>query len=205
MSGAAIVGPNQDWEPNKESFQDFLNWLNGGGNSDSQRYLELRQRLELYFDRKNCVAPSQLADQTLNRVIRKLKENGDINGVAPLQYCHSVAKDVFLEALRADNRSPFYPPVSTTNPKNVGRQPVTLQEPNAAPEQKKKIAACVESLSSSDREVLVEYYRGPHRSRIEHRAALAARLGLTANALGSRAFGLRKRLEACIPGGLEKE
>ena len=30
-----------------------------GMNSDGQRYLEVRRRLELYFDRKNCVAPAR--------------------------------------------------------------------------------------------------------------------------------------------------
>jgi DNA-directed RNA polymerase specialized sigma24 family protein len=204
MSGAAIVGPNQDWEPNEKSFQAFLNWLNGGANSDGQRYLELRQRLELYFDRKNCVAPSQLADETLNRVIRKLEENGDINGLAPLQYCYSVAKGVFLEALRADNRSPFYPPVTATNPSNLAGRSVTLPESGAATEQKEKVAACVETLSSADRELIVEYYRGRQRSKMEHRAALAARLGLTASALSSRALSVRQRLEVCIQACLKK-
>jgi hypothetical protein len=205
VSGAAIVGPNQDWEPNEKSFQDFLNWLNGGANSDGQRYLEVRQRLELYFDRKNCVAPSKLADETLNRVIRRLEENGDINGVAPLQYCYGVAKDVFLEALRADNRSPFYRPVSKTNPTNLAGQSVNISCADATSEQKEKVAACVESLSSADRELLAEYYGGQQRSKMERRAALAARLGLTANALSNHACSVRQRLEVCIQACLKKE
>ena len=204
VSGAAIVGPNQDWEPNEKTFQDFLNWLNGGENSDGQRYLELCQRLELYFDRKNCVAPSDLADQTLNRVIRKMEENGDINGVAPLRYCYSVAKDVFLEALRADNRSPFYSPVTTTNPTNLSGQSVNIPNADAASKQKEKVADCMASLSSTDRELIIEYYRGPQRSRIERRAALATRLGVTASALSTRACGVRQRLEVCIQACLEK-
>jgi DNA-directed RNA polymerase specialized sigma24 family protein len=204
VSGAAIVGPNQDWEPNEKSFQDFLNWLDGGANSDGQRYLEVRQRLELYFDRKNCVAPSQLADETLNRVIRKLQENGEVKGVAPLQYCYMVAKYVFLEALRADNRSPFYRPVTTANPTNLSGQSVSVQDTNAASEQKQKVTSCVESLSSTDRELIVEYYRGQQRNKTERRAALAARLGLTANALSTRACGVRQRLEVCIEACLKK-
>lgn len=204
MSGAAIVGPNQDWEPNEKSFQAFLNWLNRGANSDGQRYLEVRQRLELYFDRKNCVAPSKLADETLNRVIRKLEESGDINGVAPLQYCYSVAKDVFLEALRADNRSPFYRPVTKTNPTNLASQSVNILGGDATSEQKEKVGACMETLSSADRELIVEYYRGEQRSKTEHRAALAARLGMTANALSNRACGVRQRLEVCIQACLKK-
>ena len=202
------MGPNQNWEPNERAFQQFLHWLDEGTASEGQRYLEVRRRLELYFDRKNCVAPAELADETLNRVIRKLEENGDINGVVPLQYCYIVAKFVFLEALRADKRSPFYRPLTATNPSNLSGQSVTLLEADGASEHKEKIAGCLqhclENLSSADRELIVEYYRGQQRSKIERRAALAARLELTANALSIRACRVRQRLEVCIQGCLKK-
>lgn len=204
MSGAAIVGPNQDWEPSEKSFQAFLNWLDGGTNSDGQRYLEVRRRLELYFDRKNCVEPSKLADETLNRVIRKLEENGDINEVAPLKYCYGVATYVFLEALRADNRSPFYRPVTTTNATSLSDQPETPSESNAAGQRKEKVADCLKTLSSTDQELLVEYYRGRQQSKTDRRAALAGRFGLTANALSVRAYSVRQRLEVCVQASLKK-
>ena len=102
------MGPNQHWEPTEQIFRDLLHWLDEGTNSDGQRYLEVRRRLELYFDRKNCVAPAELADETLNRVAKKLEENGEITDVVPLQYCYIVAKYVFLETLRAEKRAPFH-------------------------------------------------------------------------------------------------
>lgn len=202
------MGTNRDWEPNEKAFQQFLHWLDEGTPSEGQRYLEVRRRLELYFDRKNCVAPAELADETLNRVIRKLEENKEINGVAPLQYCYIVAKFVFLEALRADKRSPFYRPLTATNPSNLSGQSVTLLEADATSEHKEKIAdclqRCLENLSGTDRELIVEYYRGQQRSKIERRAALATRLGLSANALSIRACRVRQRLEVCIQSCLRK-
>jgi DNA-directed RNA polymerase specialized sigma24 family protein len=202
------VGPNQDWAPNEKAFAKFLVWLDEGMNSDGQRYLEVRRRLELYFDRKNCVAPAELADETLNRVAKKLEENGEITDVAPLQYCYIVAKFVFLEALRADKRSPFNRPLTATNASNLSAQSATLLEADAASNQKEKVAdclqRCLENLSSEDRELIVEYYRGQQRSKIERRAALAARLGLTANALSIRAYRVRQRLEVCMQTCLKK-
>jgi hypothetical protein len=44
--------------------------------SGSQRYLEMRHRLVAYFDRKNCISPADLADETLNHVARRLEEEG---------------------------------------------------------------------------------------------------------------------------------
>jgi DNA-directed RNA polymerase specialized sigma24 family protein len=202
------VGPNQDWEPNEKVFQKFLHWLDEGTDSDGQRYLEVRRRLELYFDRKNCVAPAELADETLNRVARKLDENGEITGVAPLQYCYITAKFVFLEALGADKRAPFYRPLPATNPSNVSGQSVTLLEADGGSDHREKIAdclqRCLENLSIAERDLVVEYYRGQQRSKIERRAALAAGLGLTANALSLRACRVRQRLEVCIQACLKR-
>jgi hypothetical protein len=61
----------------------------------------MRRRLVAYFDRKNCLGPDELADETLNRVARRLEELGAITGTAPAQYCYVTAKFVFLEYLRS--------------------------------------------------------------------------------------------------------
>jgi DNA-directed RNA polymerase specialized sigma24 family protein len=202
------VGANQDWQPTEKAFQHFLHWLDGGTDSEGQRYLEVRRRLEVYFDRKNCVAPGELADETLHRVARKLDENGEITDVGPLQYCYIVGKYVFLEALRAEKRAPFYRPVASANPGNLFAQPAILSEADAGPDRKEKIAACLDhclkNLSSGDRDLIVEYYRGQQRGKIERREALSARLGLTTNALSIRACRLRQKLEACINSGLKR-
>ncbi len=202
------MGPNQDWQPTEQIFRDLLHWLDEGTNSDGQRYLEVRRRLELYFDRKNCVAPAELADETLNRVAKKLEENGEITDVGPLQYCYIVAKYVFLETLRADKRAPFYRPLSATNGGTLNGQSATLLEADSTADKKEKIAGCLDdclkNLSNTDRDLIVEYYRGHQRSKIERRAALATRLGLTANALSIRACRVRQKLEGCIQTCLKK-
>lgn len=202
------MGPIQDWEPTEKAFAKFLHWLDEGANSDGQRYLEVRRRLELYFDRKNCVEPTELADETLNRVARKLDENGEITGVAPLQYCYITAKFVFLEALRADKRAPFHRLLPAANSSNLSGQSATLLEADAGSDRKEKIAeclqCCLDKVSSAERDLIVEYYRGQQRSKIERRAALAARLGVTANALSIRACRVRQRLEVCIQACMKR-
>jgi hypothetical protein len=203
-----MVGPNQGLKQTEKISRQFLTWLDESATSDGQRYVEVRQRLELYFDRKNCVAPGELADETLNRVARKLEENGEITDVPPLQYCYSVAQYVFLEALGAGNRAPFYRPMINSSSSNIAAQLTSLSEGGAASEYQEKIANClgdcVSSLSTADRELIVEYYRGEPRGKIERRSALAARLGLTENALRVRAHRLRHGLEACIPAYVKK-
>ena len=68
----------RDWVLNQSAFQHFLKWLDGGVDSGGERYLEIRRRLVFYFDRRNCASPDELADETLNRVARRLEEKGAI-------------------------------------------------------------------------------------------------------------------------------
>jgi hypothetical protein len=58
----------KDWILNQNAFQQFLQWLDGHTDSKGENYLEIRRRLVLYFDHKNCASPDELADETLNRV-----------------------------------------------------------------------------------------------------------------------------------------
>src|SRR4051812_48834551 len=94
----------KDWSLNTRAFQRLLTWLDEDANSDGQKYLEMRRRLLAYFDRKNCLTPDELADETLNRVARRLEEEGAIEGDTPARYCYIVARFVFMEHLRAMQR-----------------------------------------------------------------------------------------------------
>jgi len=94
---SAMAQLKKDWTPNPQAFRQFLNWLDEGVDSNGERYLEMRRRLGRYFDRRNCSSPGDLADETLNRVARKLEEKGEIVGATPAHYCYIVAKFVFLE------------------------------------------------------------------------------------------------------------
>ena len=64
----------KDWSLTPGAFHRLLTWLDEGADSEGQKYLEMRRRLVAYFDRKNCPAPDELADETLNRVARRLEE-----------------------------------------------------------------------------------------------------------------------------------
>ena len=172
-------------------FKRFLEWLDGGVGSDGSRYLELRTRLVRYFDRKNCSAPDELADETLNRVARRLQEEGSILDATPAQYCYIVARYVFLEHLRDLERRAVsleaLPEISAAAP------PASNEEGWL-----RRLEHCLERLSPADRELIFEYYRGEQRVKIENRQRLAARLKLTMNALSIRACRIRQRLEDCV-------
>ncbi len=80
------VEPKKNWTLTPSAFHRLLSWLDQGTTSDGQKYLETRQRLVLYFDRKNCLTPDELTDETLNRVARRLEEDGVIESDTPAKY-----------------------------------------------------------------------------------------------------------------------
>jgi DNA-directed RNA polymerase specialized sigma24 family protein len=183
------------------AFRQFLHWLDDGTDSRGEKYLEMRRRLVAYFDRKNCVAPDDLADETLNRVARRLEEEaGAITGTAPAQYCYITAKFVFLEYLREGTRAQ----TSLSEMSPIEADAVLGAAPPADDEaqSKESLSACLEEclarLAPADRDLILGYYQGEQRSKIEGRRVLATRLRLSVNALSIKACRIRNKLEVCV-------
>jgi DNA-directed RNA polymerase specialized sigma24 family protein len=155
----------------------------------------MRRRLAAYFDRKRCLTPDELADETLTRVARRLEEAGAITDTSPARYCYIVAKFVFLEHLRRADRGHM-----SLNAENGAELPKTTRpEPDEADMVRLDcLERCLSQLSEADRQLILDYYRGDHRVKIEQRRALAARLELTPNALSIRACRIREKLETCV-------
>ena len=172
------------------AFQRFLTWLDEGSDSGGERYLEIRRRLVSYFARKRCAIADELADDTLNRVARRLEEQGTITDAAPARYCYIVARFVFLEYLR---RPELHPEALLTD---VGSTPVA-SDPSV--ERRLEILdECLARLAAAERELIRAYYGGDQRGRIATRRALSEKLGLTQNALSIRACRIRSALEECV-------
>ena len=190
-----------DWALTPSAFQQLLCWLDEGTDSGGQKYLEMRRRLVSYFDRKNCIASGDLADETLNRVARRLEEEGSITDTTPAHYSYIVAKFVFLEYLRRaerDEASLDEMPASTHAAINPEAQSHQNVEAEIEERRLDCLEHCLQMLAPGSREIIIRYYRGEQRTKIENRRALAEALGVTVNALSVRACRIRDRLEDCV-------
>jgi DNA-directed RNA polymerase specialized sigma24 family protein len=190
----------KNWTPNPEAFQCLLEWLDNGENSDGGRYLEIRRRLVYFFDRKDCRNSDDLADETLNRVARRLEEEGEIRSETPAKFCYLTAKFVFLESLRdSEKRNISFDEV-------IENKLVTAltHEDDLKEKRLDCLENCADKLEVSSREIIFGYYYGAERAKIENRRNLAVKFDISINALSIRACRIREKLQICVEKCLGK-
>lgn len=180
------------------AFTRLLEWLDSGTDSHGETYLEMRRRLVAYFDRRNRPGADELADETLNRIGKTLEKSGTIAITPPARYCYVVARFVLLEDIRRGRR---YLQVDEARTPHVLESARPLDMDDAVSRQEQRLECldrCLQKLKPEQRELAVEYYRDARRQRIDRRREIAARLGISMNALGIRACRIRSALESCM-------
>lgn len=184
----------KNWLMTSDAFRRLLEWLDDGADSEGEKYLEMRGRLVNFFDRKNCRAPETLADETLNRVARRLNEEGKIESETPAKFCYITARFVFLEHLRDAETKTVSLEDAAVQPKSVDVDDEKIL--------KEKMLDCLDQctaqLEKVSREIITGYYLGEERVKIENRSSLAQQFGISTNALTIRACRIRDKLETCV-------
>src|SRR5262245_40413221 len=96
----------KDWDLTQEAFDQLLAWLNPDREAAGRRYEEIRRRLLKVFACRGCACPEDLADETINRVARKVAEIAPTYVGDPAHYFCGVAHNVYLESLRIHEPEP---------------------------------------------------------------------------------------------------
>jgi DNA-directed RNA polymerase specialized sigma24 family protein len=151
----------------------------------------MRRRLQAYFARKRVACADDLVDETFNRLARRLADEGRLDAGPPARYCYITARFVFLEHLRQ-------PEVVALPDRDAAGPAATATAAEGDERRLDCLDKCLGELKEADRHLILEYYSGEQRVKIAHRQQLAARLGISANALTIRASRIRTRLEACV-------
>lgn len=166
----------------QEAFDNFLDWLNKDRELAGKKYEELRRKLIKIFTYRGCSEAEDLADETINRVVKKVEEIKNTYIGDPVPYFYGVAHNVHLEYLREKARV---------------AQP--LPNPSGEIEQEYEcLEQCMERLTPQNRELILQYYQGEKRVKIDHRRKLAQSLGIELNALRIRTQRIRVNLKGCI-------
>lgn len=195
-SGDAVPTPERRrYVLDEESLRRLLQALDPDLGRASERYEALRQRLVRVFVWERVADAEALADETLDRVARRMHEGVTLFDVAA--YAHRIAELLLLEvrrtAMRRDRAfgDPAYAGASASaaSAAEVERRHACLE-------------GCLGQLAPDQRAFILRYYAHEGRARIDVREALAREYGIPISALRNRALRLREKLEVCITGCL---
>jgi DNA-directed RNA polymerase specialized sigma24 family protein len=168
----------------EEEFDRLLAWLGGTTDAAAQRYESIRQGLISFFVNRRCIDAEDLADETIDRVAKKLKDlTGSYEGT-PERYFYGVAKKVFLEYTRQK-----HPPVITPPPDEPDEEIEAYHD---------CLDACLERLTAENRNLILTYYGEKRRRKIVSRQRLREQMSLKPGALRARTFRIRATLEKCV-------
>lgn len=179
----------KEWSLTTEAFDKFLSWLDPDREQAGLKYEHIRHNLVVIFRGRGCTLAEDLADEAINRVIRRAQEMADSYVGDPARYFYTVAQNLFLEHLRTA-------PMSEPLP-----EAVLASEPDATPEKEAIydcLERCMQRLPAATREMVLDYYCEEGQAKIVHHKELAAQLGIAVNALRIRVYRLRVSLEKCI-------
>lgn len=185
----------KEWVLTSESFGKLLARLDKDVDVAGEKYEALRRMLVKFFEWRGAPFPDEHADETLNRVTRKLEEGLDVRDISA--YCYGVARLLYLETSKSpDSRR------SSISELDAAVAP----EPDSPSDEHRLrcFEQCLGSLPTDGRRLITEYYEHDRREKIDARRGLAERLGIPLNALRSRATRIRDKLETCVNECMER-
>src|SRR5690348_12783950 len=113
------------WDITQGAFDTFLTWLDPNRDQAGIKYEDIRRKLIKLFACRGCFNCEDLADETINRVIRKMDEIAASYTGDRALYFYGVARNVHFE--------------------HVKKHPPTLPlPPPDPPEQKERQYQCLE-------------------------------------------------------------
>jgi len=184
------------WKLTPEAFDSLLYSLHPDREHAGRLYENIRRKLLEFFEARGSAVPDEHADETFDRVMRRMAEGEKIENAA--SYCYGVAKFVWIEASRGRAKEPVELDANTSfQPHHQDGGDEIADAREAVERRLDCLENCLEQLADATRQFIIEYYRAEGGQKIEQRKQLAAQLNTTLNALRLRASRLRRELAKC--------
>ena len=184
----------RSWTLDGQSFDRLLLLLDPDRDRAGERYELIRTQLVRIFEWRGCPYPESLADETIDRVGRRLEQGEQIRAADPALYFYGVARNVLKEYWTERRRE---------TGTRMAEASARVQESSTPEERERELRLdcldrCMEKLPAERRRLIERYYGSDPGGKIEDRAALAKDLGIAAGTLRIRAHRIRRILEACV-------
>lgn len=185
------MSPAKKLQPLKqEDFERLLRWLDSDPDRAGDLYEQIRWRLIAILASRGCRIPEELADETIDRVARRVADIRDSYIGDKGIYFLGVMNNVHHEYLK----------------RPVLRLAV---EPHEDVEAKERLHGCLDlcldKLAPHSRRLIEGYYAQDKRAKIDARRSIAHELGISASNLRIRALRIREKLQTCIAQCLTSE
>lgn len=152
-----------------------------------------------FFEFRGSLNPEEQADETINRVARRISEGQQINASIET-YAYAVARNIWREYLAHPHRVDSFDESllnqrSYPNPRQLYIQ---ASERDELERRLDCLEKCIQALPSSQQVMITNYYQGERELKIKNRKDLAQSLGIPLNALRIRVSRLRDQIEECV-------
>ena len=191
----AVPAPRRKWTLTQDAFDSLLGAFGEDRERAGEKYLEVRGNLTRFFEWRGCPFPEDHADETMNRVAKRLDAGEEIRN--PSSYCIGVARMLLLEINKERVRE------QQAFGEMAGAQ-VAAPDASESEGHIECLRACLQNLSADNRELIIAYYQGEKGTKIENRKRLTERFGVPVNTLRMRALRLREKLQACVEECVQK-
>jgi len=175
-------------ELRQQDFDRLLRWLDDDRERAGLLYEKIRWRLVTILAARGCSLSEELADETIDRVARRVSDIQATYVGDKAIYFLGVMNNVHHEYLRR-------PPSPRLIEKDEGvenREQIYLCLDN-----------CLEKLAPYARQLIERYYAADRQAKIDLRKVIARELGIKASTLRLRALRIREKLQTCIESCLE--
>ena len=187
----------RDWTLTSDALDGLLAFLDSDRERAGEKYERTRQMLMIFFQSRGLNDGDELADETINRVARRLSEGEHIEA-SPGTYFYAVARNVWREQV---SRPQVLVPGDNGQSHLVidaGEEYARAVERNRREQRFDCLEKCLAELPADERDAILSYYQGEKALKIKARKEMAARLGIQTNSLRVRMSRVRERLERCV-------
>jgi DNA-directed RNA polymerase specialized sigma24 family protein len=184
-----------------EELEALLAQLDPDRERAGEIYVTVRRKLVRLFEWRGCAAPEDLADETMNRVARRLAEGIELRSSDPYGYFCGVAHLLYKESLRRAARE------QRVLAEGGAWAPVAFDDDEPTDRRLDCLRRCLARLEPDQRDLVLRYHQGATsqgETNIRNRQTLARQVGLPMNALRIRVHRIRRKLESCVHAGLSR-
>ena len=175
---------------NQPDFDRLLNWLDADRERAGEIYERIRWRLVTILASRGCTQAEELADETIDRVARRVADIERTYVGDKAIYFLGVMNYVHHEYLRRPTTPRLLP---NEQDEGEAREQIHLC-----------LDTCLDKLAPYSRQLIERYYAADKKAKIDLRKMVARELGIKPATLRLRALRIREKLQTCIESCLHK-